>query len=153
MVLSRTGKYVRWGLLSFLAVPASVLGLQLLGYPVHLWGCPMKALTGIPCPTWGMTRSVVAIATLHPHQSLHYHLFGPLVLVLAPLLALLLAKELYTRRTSPLWLRLRQPAIWGAALLVAFTYHGWRLSQLWVAGTLQTDFHLSPLGHFVQAVL
>ncbi len=149
MVLSRPGTYFRWGLLGFLTIPTSVLGLRLLGHDVTLWDCPLKALTGIPCPTWGMTRSMVAIASLHPHQSLHHHLFGPVVLLLAPLLVLTLGVELYTRRAAALWPRLRHPAIWGTSLLAIFTYHGWRLSQLWTTGALQADFHLSPLGRLI----
>lgn len=153
MVLSRTGTSVRWGLLGFLAVPATVLALRLLGYDVSLWGCPLKALTGIPCPTWGMTRSVVAIATLHPHQALHYHLFGPLVLLLAPALVITLASELYARQTSWVWSWIKASNRWGAALLVVLTYHSWRLQQLWATGTLQADFRLSPLGQLVHHFL
>ncbi|MEO1590969.1 MAG: DUF2752 domain-containing protein [Cyanobacteria bacterium J06632_22] len=153
MVLSRTGAYLRWGLLGFLVVPAAVLGLRLLGHDLMLWSCPLKALTGIPCPTWGMTRSVVAIATLHPHQSIQHHLFGPLVLMGTALFLAILVTELYTRQSSNVWSSLRRVEVWFPALLAIFAYHGYRLGELWIAGTLQTDFHLSPLGHWVHAVL
>ena len=153
MVLTRAGTYVRWGLVGFLTVPAGVLLLQLWGRDVALWGCPLKALTGIPCPTWGMTRSVVAIASLHPPESLQQHLFGPLVLVAAALLLLILAKELSSRQASPVWTHLRRLQVWFPILLAMIGYHGYRLGNLWLAGTLQADFHLSPLGHWVHAVL
>ena len=149
MVLSRLGTYCRWGLLGFLTIPAGVLLLRLLGHDATLWHCPLKALAGIPCPTWGMTRSVIAIATFHPDQSLQHHLFGPVVLILAPLLVLILAKELYTRRASTVWPQLRRPRIWATALLALLTYHGWRLSHLWASGMLRADFHLSPLGRLI----
>ena len=153
MVLSRLGAYCRWGLLGFLVIPAGVLLLKLLGHDATLWRCPLKALTGIPCPTWGMTRSVVAIASLHPHQSLQHHLFGPVVLVLAPLLVLTLVRELYTRQASTVWPKLKRLSVWMPALLTLLAYHGYRLGNLWFAGTLQADFHHSPLGHWVHAVL
>ncbi|MCP9849397.1 DUF2752 domain-containing protein [Cyanobium sp. Morenito 9A2] len=47
------------------------------GLPLPLPGCPLRALTGIPCPTCFLTRSV--LASLHGDlgEALELHLFGP----------------------------------------------------------------------------
>ena len=38
--------------------------------------CPMKLLTGLPCPGCGITKSLVFAYQGHFTQSLSYHLFG-----------------------------------------------------------------------------
>jgi hypothetical protein len=43
---------------------ASADSVSLVGHELH-WGCLFKQLFGIPCPTCGMTRSV--LLTLHGH--------------------------------------------------------------------------------------
>jgi len=55
----------------------AVLALRVRGVPLPLPGCPLRALTGIPCPTCFLTRS--ALATLHGDlgEALELHLFGP----------------------------------------------------------------------------
>ncbi|MFA9380250.1 MAG: DUF2752 domain-containing protein [Acetanaerobacterium sp.] len=45
-------------------------------------GCVVRNLTGIPCPTCGMTRAVLALASLHFKAAFYNH---PLVYLLAPL--------------------------------------------------------------------
>lgn len=59
--------------------------------------CPLRALTGIPCPTCGLTRSVCA--TLHGQweAALDLHPLGPVVVVLAIALAILGLGELAER--------------------------------------------------------
>ncbi|WP_315859593.1 DUF2752 domain-containing protein [Cyanobium sp. ATX 6F1] len=53
------------------------LALRSHGLPLPLPGCPLRALTGVPCPTCFLTRS--ALATLHGDlgEALELHLFGP----------------------------------------------------------------------------
>jgi len=54
-----------------------LLTLRAWGLPLVLPGCPWRALTGVPCPTCFLTRSV--LATLHGDlgDALELHLFGP----------------------------------------------------------------------------
>jgi hypothetical protein len=99
-----------------------VLALRSQGLPLPLPGCPLRALTGIPCPTCFLTRSV--LATLHGDLggALELHLFGP------PLVA------------GGLWLALVQGLLgrdlpawpWGrlglALVLVVFVYWLLRLA-------------------------
>lgn len=62
--------------LTALAVFSSLV-FKAQGLPLPLPGCPLRAATGIPCPTCFLTRS--ALATLHGDlgEALELHLFGP----------------------------------------------------------------------------
>jgi len=52
--------------------------------PVHPpLACPLRSLTGVPCPFCGMTRAVVAAAHGHLSASLAFNPAGILVLALA----------------------------------------------------------------------
>jgi hypothetical protein len=52
--------------------------------PVHPpFACPLRSLTGIPCPLCGMTRAVVAAAHGHLSASLAFNPGGIFVLALA----------------------------------------------------------------------
>ena len=65
----------------------AALVLRARGVPLLLPGCPLRTLTGIPCPTCFLTRS--ALATLHGDlgEALELHLFGPPLVFLTPNLA------------------------------------------------------------------
>ena len=73
--MSRASGHRRSGWIS-LGVFAA-LALRARGVPLLLPGCPLRTLTGIPCPTCFLTRS--ALATLHGDlgEALELHLFGP----------------------------------------------------------------------------
>jgi len=45
--------------------------------------CYFRGLTGLPCPGCGLTRSLCAIAKGELLQSFQYHIFGPLVFLIA----------------------------------------------------------------------
>lgn len=53
--------------------------------------CPLLALSGQPCPTCGMGRSLVATANLDFVAAWGHHPFGPIALIGAVCLAALLA--------------------------------------------------------------
>jgi len=40
--------------------------------------CPLRALTGIPCPTCFLTRATAASLRGHWSEAIHLHAFGPL---------------------------------------------------------------------------
>ena len=42
--------------------------------------CPIRLVTGYPCPTCGMTRSWHSVARLDPLRAVRDHPFGPIVL-------------------------------------------------------------------------
>jgi len=63
-------------------LPAALTGyLWLKGRQPHLpgWGCPLRSLTGIPCPTCFLTRATGLALRGDLQGSLQQHAFGPLV--------------------------------------------------------------------------
>ena len=71
--------------------------------PVHPpLACPLRSLTGIPCPFCGMTRACVAAVHGHLGASLAFNPAGLLVLAIA---AIALVRPVLLRRiVPPLWL-------------------------------------------------
>ena len=75
--------------LSRLRQAGYLLPLGLSGYlilkgaqgPLLGWPCPLRALTGIPCPTCFLTRATVAALRGNLSESIQLHAFGPLVAV------------------------------------------------------------------------
>ena len=63
-------------------IPAGLTGLLWLkGLHPVLPGpsCPLRAMTGIPCPTCFLTRATSAALTGNLSDSIQWHAFGPLV--------------------------------------------------------------------------
>jgi hypothetical protein len=83
---------------------AAMLGLAVAWprLPVHPpVACPLRTLTGIPCPLCGLTRAVVAAMHGHLLESLRFNPAGMLVVLLA--IALLAGLRLDRVRIPP-WL-------------------------------------------------
>ena len=89
------------------------VALLLAGIYAHI-GCPIRYVTGIPCPGCGITRAVLALLRLDFTEAFHFH---PLVFLL-PVLALLwlLPKKLSVSA------RLRKGVFVGAAVLFLAVY-------------------------------
>jgi hypothetical protein len=64
--------------------------------------CPLRTVTGIPCPLCGMTRACVAAAHGHLGTSLVFNPAGILVMLFA--LTALIRPEWLVRMRPPLWL-------------------------------------------------
>lgn len=69
------------------------LRLPSLDGPVALaaWSplrCPLRALTGLACPSCGLTRSFLAALAGEHQQALAFHRFGPALLAVALALSL-----------------------------------------------------------------
>jgi len=100
-------------------LPAALTGaLWLKGLHPGLPGlsCPLRALTGIPCPTCFLTRATSAALTGDLSGSLQWHAFGPLLaaaLVWWSITAIRQRRLL--PRNLPAW-----PLGWGAAALAAY---------------------------------
>jgi hypothetical protein len=64
--------------------------------------CPLRALTGIPCPLCGMTRACVAAMHGHLGASLAFNPAG--VLLIAAAIVALIRPQWLTRVRVPLWI-------------------------------------------------
>lgn len=49
-------------------------------------GCPIRWLTGVPCPSCGLTRATLALLRLRPQEAFAWH---PMVFLIYPYLFLL----------------------------------------------------------------
>ena len=144
MVLAKSSIYLRLGLLGALCTPLLIVVLTLFGYEITLWGCPLNALVGIPCPTWGMTRAVFAITNRQWSTAINYHLLAPLVIILWVVALVQVSAELLTKRIWSRWWQRR--SLWSVGLILMFGYHAVRLYQLWVSGALATTMQRSFIG-------
>ena len=63
--------------------------------------CPLRALTGVPCPLCGMTRAIVAAVHGHVGESLAFNPGGFIVLALA--LVAILRPAWLARLQLPTW--------------------------------------------------
>jgi hypothetical protein len=151
--LSTGDRRLRWGFLGGSIAPVAGAYLYNQGYRVPLLQCPILHLTGIPCPTCGMTRSFMAIAQGDFSLAIQHHLLGPIVFAGFVGVAIHIAVELLTAR--------RVKAFYGVmigdrrflllCLAIALSYHAWRLYGLANSGELYTAFVHSPLANLLGA--
>ena len=90
---------------------AAMLGVALVWprLPVHPpLACPLRTITGIPCPLCGMTRAVVALVHGHVLESLR---FNPAGVVIAFIALAVIAGVRLERVKIPLWLLLALAAL------------------------------------------
>jgi len=79
--VSRKGARLAAGLL--LGAGVTVAGALRQGLPLGLWRCPLRQLTGLPCPTCFLTRSVLATLRGDLAQAAAWHALGPVLVTLA----------------------------------------------------------------------
>jgi hypothetical protein len=113
--------------------------------------CPFKALTGIPCPGCGMTRSFMAIATGNFDQALDCHAFGfvlfiGLAIAIVHLSLELLSKRKITALYSQFVLKRKNQLLF---ILLFLAYYFLRTFNLLKSGELAINFFHSPLGKLI----
>jgi uncharacterized membrane protein len=84
--------------------------------------CPLKMLTGFPCPGCGITKSLVYFYEGDLQKSLYYHIFGPLVIVFCIVTIVVLTTELITKKEYFNKLLFNKKLAYGLGIFLA-TYH------------------------------
>lgn len=130
----------RWGFVGLSAAPLIGAVFYRQGYHLPL-RCPVLALTGIPCPTCGMTRSFVAIVKGNLAQSIHYHAFGLILFASFLLIVFHLLLELSCDRAISTFYTqlLKKQRFQISALLLYFSYYLLRLYWLYSTGEFYAD--------------
>ena len=113
--------------------------------------CPIKAITGIPCPGCGMTRAFMAIASGNLREAIGYNLFSPILFLVFLVTAIHLLLEVITRRQLLAFYGklIKNPALGLFGLFSLLLYHVFRLYKLEQTGELALNFHHSPLGRLL----
>ena len=84
--------------------------------------CPLKMLTGFPCPGCGITKSLVYFYEGDIQKSLYYNIFGPLVILFCLATIVVLVTELITKKEYFSKLLFNKKLAYGLAIFLA-TYH------------------------------
>ena len=100
--------------------------------------CPLRRLTGVPCPTCFLTRATSAALTGDWPTAVRLHAFGPVVAIALVWWSILAIRQRrLVPRQLPAW-----PLGWGAAALVAY----WLLRLVVSYGLGMRDFPAFPSG-------
>lgn len=84
-------------------------------------GCPLRAMTGLPCPFCGMTHATVALGGGHWREALGFHPLAPLVLAgMLALMAMIIIgrSDVLSRGRRLPWILGAIGAIWVARLVI-----------------------------------
>ena len=84
--------------------------------------CPLKMLSGFPCPGCGITKSLVYFYEGDLQKSLYYHLFGPLVVAFCIATIIVLTTELITKKEYFTYLLFNKKLAYGLAIFLG-SYH------------------------------
>ena len=91
-------------------------------WPLHLpTTCPFKLVTGIPCPSCGLTHATCALAHGQFVQAERYNLAAIPLALLGLVFAAALLFEASTNRPalSPLWRKIARPTVWAIIVFLA----------------------------------
>jgi hypothetical protein len=132
-VLSAQDCHKRWGILGLFSAPLLGSVPYSQGYKLPFLACPILHLTGVPCPTCGMTRSFTAIAQGRWEQAVSFHLFGPILFLLFSGIVVHLSVELTTQhRWTTFYTRLINRRDFQILSITA--YLGYYFARLFVVG-------------------
>jgi len=84
--------------------------------------CPLKMLSGFPCPGCGITKSLVYFYEGDIYKSLYYHILGPLVIVFCFVTIVVLSTELITKKEYFNQLLFNKKLAYGLGIFLV-TYH------------------------------
>jgi hypothetical protein len=146
--LTRMEKRQRWLYLSAMLIPLAISLLNRWGIRLALWSCPLVKMVGVPCMGWGMTRSFYATFRGDFGAAMNFHLFGPLLVLLATIAALHISLELFKGRRIQLFYTpwISRQRFWLAGFGIIFGYHLTRLVALQSSGQIAQWFGQSIVG-------
>lgn len=84
--------------------------------------CPLKMLSGFPCPSCGLTKSLVYFYEGDIQKSLFYHILGPFVILFCLLTIGVLSTELITKTECFNSLLFNKKLAYGLVIFLV-TYH------------------------------
>lgn len=84
--------------------------------------CPLKMLSGFPCPGCGITKSLVYFYEGDLVKSLYYHILGPFVILFCIVTIVVLTTELITKKEYFTQLLFNKKLAYGLAIFLA-SYH------------------------------
>lgn len=149
--LSKRQRLNRWAMLGLCSAPLIGSFFYRYGYRLSFLKCPLRLLTGIPCPTCGMTRSFVEIAQGNLDAAISYHLFGPTLFLffLAGVMSLLW--ELKTNKNQTFIYRryFAKPSVYFSIGTLYLGYYAVRIARLAYTGELADAFWASPAGFWI----
>ncbi len=150
MLTTQERKQRYWGVL--ITLGAIIITFMLnLGISIPFLDCPLLRYTGIPCPAWGLTRSLMATGMGDLETAIAYHVFGPFLGVAFLGIGLHLSLELLTNQKIPCFYqkRIQNIKVQLFFFLLLFSYHGVRLIEFGRSGELYPSFLASPLGNWL----
>lgn len=117
------------------------------GYQIP-YECPIHYFTGLPCPTCGMTRSIMAAMRGEWKASLGYHLFGPFFILILSGIIINIIIEFVAKRSTFLFhfLIIYSHRLTTIFLCTLIGYHLTRLVIMYQEGFLIDSILNSPLG-------
>jgi hypothetical protein len=86
------------GAFSMLAVPYFIMLISHGHIESEQSLCPLKILTGFPCPGCGITKAIIFFYEGDLLKSLYYHVLGPLVPIASVFAIVVLSTELATQK-------------------------------------------------------
>ena len=84
--------------------------------------CPLKMLSGFPCPGCGITKSMVYFYEGDLQKSLYYHILGPFVIAFCVATIAVLSAELITKKEYFTKLLFNKKLAYSLVIFLA-TYH------------------------------
>ncbi len=151
LILSKRQRLNRWAIIGLCSTPLFGAFCYRYGYRLSLLKCPLKSLTGLPCPTCGMTRAFVAIAQGNFRAAVEYHLFGPGIFLIFLALIIFLLWELKSNKNQILIYRpyFAKPSVYFSAGILYLGYYAVRMARLVYTGDLTNAFWASPAGMWI----
>ena len=119
----------RWTILGVASSIPAFLIFSRGGLTQGLWTCPFFKFTGIPCPSCGLTRSLISLSQGDFKTSLQYHSFGLVLTAIATVTIPYVLTELILNKkfSNPLLKRfVNRPSQWILGILF-FSYYFYRL--------------------------